>query len=303
MSIENGPKGLGIWTAFNKVALERFGGPRRSWGVIAARMRDLGVLWLAPKVGDGGRDGTWTVDAAREAIAECHSVGVRVYPWWYSRPARIDREAELAASLLEDGADGVIVDAEIEWTGHAERASAFGERVRALVGDEAYVAHAPMAGISYHPTWPWEAFGRWVDQVMPQAYWTELLRGRYDETERKILSVWDELAAGGDVRARAYAPIGCTYGTAEVNALVRPPGAFSAEDLRRFLDRYSGHPTVSLYSLEVAHPSALEVLAERLAELRDRPTAPSLDALEGVADGAVEAYQRDRAAEDDDAAK
>ncbi len=270
------PQGLGLWIAFQGPALAKFGG---SWGALAARCRDLGVHWIAPRAGQGGsREGDWSPAAARAAIEACHALGVAVYPWWYSLPGKSAAEVDLAESLLADGADGIIIDAEAEWAGHATAARAFGAALRARVGDAPYVGHAPLAWLAYHGDWPYQAFGEFCDGVHPQMYWTELAHGSYAEMMAKCAPDWDKLIAAGDVRAKGFAPIGCTYGH-ELNVPQKPPGAFKPEDLQAFLDRYGDLPALSLYTIEAASPEAWAVLSARLQTIRDADTLRNLAGL------------------------
>lgn len=277
----NPPSGLGLWIAFPGDVLRKYGAVGHSWAAVGEWLRDLGVTWVAIRGGGGGgmRDEShWNVVAAREAIADLHACGVQVFVWWYSVPSASAREVELAAAFLDDGADGLIVDAEAEWAGHATQAKAFGEAMRARLPD-AYIAHAPFAWYSLHGDWPYTAFAEWCDAVHPQAYWTELAHGSYEDMAAHALADWDRMSAAGDVRAKGYAPIGCTYGHESPYA-AKAPGAFSAEDLRKFLDRYAALEVVSLYSIEAGSPACWDVLRERAAALRGAETVPELPATE-----------------------
>jgi len=255
------PRGLGLWIAFPSNALAQHGG---TWDELGACMRELGISWLAIRGGgSGARDAAhWSAPIARAAIASLHDAGIAVYVWWYSVPSAASREVALAGAFLEDGVDGLIVDAEAEWSGQGAAATAFGAALRAELGADVYLAHAPFAWLSLHQDWPYAEFAAFTDGVHPQCYWTELRHGSYAEMAASALTDWDRLVAVGDARARGYAPIGCTYGRESAYARTAP-GLFVAADLELFLARYQGLDALSLYSLEAASPDCLAVLRAR----------------------------------------
>lgn len=280
--------GLGMWIAFwprdtngKPVAVE----------VLAAQLLALGVTWVAMRVGD--TKFTDYTPAAFEAMCKVlRSFGLASLPWYYSRPTFYLREVGLVKELLEMGADGVIIDAEIEWSERGDpmarpKAKDYGERLRAAVGD-AYIAHAPLAWLAYHRNWPFEEFGTFVDQVMPQSYWSELKHGQYSaDFVSNCLEAWEAREAAGDIVAKGFAPIGVTYGRREMMAKgmpakTAPPGDFDPKDLERFFERYEDpskapggvRRTLSLYSFESAAPSAFDVMSARLARLRESETSP-----------------------------
>lgn len=285
--------GLGMWSAYR---------PKVEHAELAAALLELGVTWYAPRVGDTAKMFDFQPAEFSEFCAAFKEAGIIVVPWYYSRPTFYQREVDLAATLLELGADGVMIDAEIEWSdGHAKKAWApakhgpyigtarmaedYGVRMRAAVG-EAYIAHCPLAWLAYHGGFPYREFGTFCDQVHPQSYWSELKHGKYDaDFKANCLDVWETLAKDGDVRAKNFAPIGVTYGRTEQiqkgqPAKSAPPGTFKLADLRDFLERYERHEEAlggtkrphSLYSWEARAKGVEQELTARLERMRAAPT-------------------------------
>lgn len=281
--------GLGMWSAFRPKDDK---GELRTAQELAAEMREIGVTWWAPRVGDHAKLSDFTEASFAQTCEVFGAAGILVLPWYYSRPQFYKNEPPLAKRLLALGAAGIIIDAEAEWKQkfYADTFNAardYGVRMRDAVGD-AYVAHAPLAWLAYHGDFPFREFGTFCDQVHPQSYWTELKYGKYDaEFKVNCLETWERAQAAGDVRAKNFAPIGVTYGRRELisrgmPAKTAPPGMFDRAHLRDFLERYEKHEeslggvrrTVSLYTYEVAAPGAFEEVAARLERIRGAVTRP-----------------------------
>lgn len=282
--------GLGVWVAFESMLPDK----GRDLGAVCSELAELGVRWVAPRVGDYGK---LALSEARigEWVAACAAHGLGLLPWYYSRPQFFEREVGLAVKLLQLGATGVIVDAEVEWANKHGEAERYGRLMRDAVGD-AYIAHAPMPAMHLHRDWPYEQFGQWIDQVHPQTYWTEVANGTYEWTATNCFGPLDALNAAGDLRANGYAPIGVTYGRQELARLGGPncPGDFKVADLDAFLTRYDGAATLSLYSWELAGPEARDALRRRLARRADAPTIREGGPVHGthIVDVSIEEYRR-----------
>lgn len=279
--------GLGMWQAFRNKKIPD--------ADLADKLLSLGVTWFAPRVGDYGKLTDFT---PKDFTALCKTFvdkGLVILPWYYSRPTFYDREVGVAKSLIDMGASGVIIDAEIEWEdafaskrwvgqyrGVAYYARQYGAKLRAALGD-AYIGHAPLAWLAYHGTFPYAEFGTFCDQVHPQSYWTELKVGAWSEDfRRNCLTIWETMQASGDVRAKNFAPIGVTYGRDEMIKLgmrpsSAPPGNLHADHLREFLIRYEEFDSAlggqkrphSLYSWEARSPMVEAELESRLTRMRE----------------------------------
>src|SRR5207248_815938 len=83
---------------------------------VAGALPELGVKWVAPRGGAGGfRDASWSRWTARDSVKRYHDAGLRVYPWIFSRPWAWQNEVLLFQQFIDEGADGVIIDAEALW--------------------------------------------------------------------------------------------------------------------------------------------------------------------------------------------
>ncbi|MBI2388626.1 MAG: hypothetical protein HYV09_03330 [Deltaproteobacteria bacterium] len=246
------PQGLGFWVAFAGAV----GGHER----IVTRLGELGAKWIAPRAGEGAsRDRNWQPKAAKEHVRRYHDAGLRVFPWLYSRPWTYRAEVALLKQLVDEGADGVIIDAETPWD-RGQRATAlrYMEALDKALPD-VFVADAPWAYPHFHPGFPFAEFATRVNARMPQAYWSEIdNRGARYHLPR-IDDDWAKFHAANPKSVRPVWPIGVTYGHEHPS---RPPGAFKPDDLELFLDRYGDRPA-SLYSFEAAREPALSVLRSR----------------------------------------
>lgn len=255
----NKPTGLGMWIAFGHLAEKRFGDDSQ----IANLLTECGIKWVAPRVGDEGwNDVHYTPERFDSFTRTMHGADISVYPWAYVRPTADFTKYVNIVVAARGRADGFIVNAEVEFKGFHDKAGQLSRQIKNNVGDF-YVGHAPLAWMPYHRTFPYLEFGQWLDGVMPQTYWTELVRGSYAEMVSGCLPEWEQLAKLNSHLAKNYAPVGCTYGTSEINAKKKPPGKFKVGDLELFLDRYKDLECVSLYTLEVAHQDAIELLKQR----------------------------------------
>lgn len=272
MGQKNTPVGLGIWIAF-----------QNSIGTVEKSIELLklvGAKWVAPRAGEGPwRDSYWKPDMAREAIKKYHDAGIKVYPWIYSYPNSYTAEVPIFKALMEEGADGVFIDAEIEWQGHGQNkpaAESFMQKLRSELGDDCFIGHAPFPYVQWHLDFPYEEFGKYCDAVCDQLYWTEIS----NDTVKHHIAVtdkqWSDVLAKNPNFAKVRCPIGVTYGHELKNVKVPPPGEFRISDLEDFLDWCESKklPFYSLYSLDSARPDAIETLRLR-ANPPDVPAAPT----------------------------
>jgi hypothetical protein len=168
-------KGLYIYKA---VHIDPAGSPE----VVASVCADLGLDWVALKIGDGSNPGYASFPCRMEAAVQAFkTLGIQVWGWHYvtggngydSQGPRQDGDfAYFWCNRL--GLDGYIIDAEGEYkTGFdpAWRATTFTEALKPLR------ATMPIALSSYrfpslHQEFPWEAMLSGVDVHMPQLYWS-----------------------------------------------------------------------------------------------------------------------------------
>lgn len=257
------PEGLGFWTAYASMMLAKYG----TWRDIARATKAVGGSWVAYRTTDPAFNGL----ALEAAISAFHAEGIAFYGWHYSYPTleRVSTQVAHMVRCQNAGADGHLVNAEIEFTTKRGEATRLGDAIRKAL-PEWYVAHAPLGWIDFHPTWPYEEFDAWTDDVHPQMYWSELRFGDYSKAFRAQIERWRaglrhgtphdiqgvELATGQRV-----CPIGVTYGKGDLVGTKQPPGVLKLEDVKSFLEvDVAVMPCFSLYSLEVATPAVLEYL-------------------------------------------
>lgn len=271
MAVKTGPKGLGGWVAFESML-----GNEAKAADLAV---EVGCSWVAPRAGDGTlNDGGFKL----ADIAVYKSKGLQVFPWLYSRPSTWRSEIDAFRRIMDAGADGVIIDAEIQWEGHALDAGWYAEGLRKALPD-AWIADAPWPWILYHPTFPEREFSDLVDARLIQAYWCEINRSGAKAVTLEAERQWAaRFATPGRTPAQRdpVYPVACTYGRAELQANGAPPcpGDMTAADLSWFLDHYPEGTPVSLYSLEMLlanTPVAREVRGMLRERVQRKPTLPS----------------------------
>jgi len=145
--------------------------------------QSLGMQWITVKCGDGG---SVYSQFNSQLITLAHAAGLKIFGWAYaygnnsgadgngrSDAANIAGEIYVATNALGLGADGFIIDAEIEYETNATRyadATLYAHSIKSAYPTR-FLAHAPFPYISYHPGFPYVQFGTNCDAVMPQDYW------------------------------------------------------------------------------------------------------------------------------------
>lgn len=268
----NSCEGFGIWVAFQ----DTIGSVDKA----VQRCKDIGAKWVAPRAGAGrGLDNRWSPAEAKSTIQKYHDAGIRVYPWVYSWPSAADAEVLLFKSFKDQGADGVFIDAEIEWQEngtHHQQAEDFMKKLRAALGDDFFIGHAPFPYLLYHVQFPYVEFGRYCDQVHPQTYWSEISDAGSEHHTLAAQAQWDQYAvAHPEVLglAKQVCHIGVTYGK-EIGGPT--PGTFRPSDLKWFMDWCKSRNLVSwsVYSLDAMNPLAYKTL-KAINDGTDIPADPA----------------------------
>lgn len=256
------PSGLGLWVAYGS----RIGDA----AAIVARAQELGAGWLALRVD------CWSKELGRLL----REAAIGAYVWRYDgTPSNPDDDVAAFTRVLGEGADGVILDGEVEWDRdlHADAdAHRFGELFRKRHSN-AFLADAPWPWIAKHPTYPAAALAEYVDARLTQSYWSEIgvsMKRCCDEEE----SEWSLWEAKHPTLVRPRWPIGVTYPKVST---------CSPSDVIGFLDRYADMP-VSLYSMEAATPAVAAELRRRATERRSTEPAPPQGVESGTQTGNVQ---------------
>lgn len=262
------PRGLGIWIAF-----EEMNTPGTAVHNTIKRAKEIGAKWVAVRGGGNRKDGRLVRDIGLPvgAIREYKDAGFDVYVWVFSYPDEQLRRDEIALykDFVAEGADGLIVNAEVAWK--VKDCDALAARhvrdIRAAVGD-VWVAHAPFALPMSHRDFPYVGF-HGLDAVLAQLYWTEFsdsgLKPWLDRYHKEWEQYWK---AHPELVPQPVHPIGVTYGKElgkKWGLKQAPPGVFKASDLELFLDHFSGDRAPSLYTLEAMNDEARAVLVARAA--------------------------------------
>lgn len=290
MGMTNAPTQFGIWIAF-----------QNSIGSIdesIKRLKAAGASWVAPRAGEGGwRDKEWSPEKAKAAIAKYHAAGIKVYPWVYSRPSSYLAEVKVFKALVDEGADGVFIDAEIEWQGaggsHKPAAALFMQALRKELGEECFIAHAPFPYVQWHLDFPYVEFGTYCDAVADQLYWTEIndagARSHIDKTSAQ----WAQFLKAHPEGAKLRCPIGCTYGNELKGVLKGPPGKFRALDLEVFVKwcQEQCFPFYSVYSLDAACSEATVKMQELAGSSNPACFPPSMPASDDVESPAINNWE------------
>src|SRR3954454_11286312 len=84
--------------------------------------------------------------------------GLRVCAWQYVYGRQPTTEAKLGARAIRNGADCLVIDAEIEYEGKYAQASTYITKLRAYAGDDYPIGLAGWPYVDYHPGYPFSVF-------------------------------------------------------------------------------------------------------------------------------------------------
>ncbi len=126
-----------------------------------------GMKWIVVKAGHGA---VWWPQFNADLITRAHAAGLQVFGYGRCFGDDVTGEINIGKQVLALGADGFIINAEIEYENKFTQATAMMNGLRATY-PTAFIAHAPFAYIDYHTAFPYVQFGSQCDAVMPQCYW------------------------------------------------------------------------------------------------------------------------------------
>jgi hypothetical protein len=180
-----------------------------------------GLKWITVKCGDRGN--VWT-QFNTDLINRAHAAGLLIFGWAYVYGgADTDAEINVALNALNLGADGFIIDAEIEYEAVGQKANAtkYAGAIKAAFPNR-FLAHAPFPIISSHPAYPYVEFGTLCDAVMPQAYWADIGGTAYAATMVTRMNTewnnWQNSLIGTRRNAiKPIVPIGQAYNSVKGN--------------------------------------------------------------------------------------
>lgn len=181
---------------------------------IIAKCKECNITWLAIKAGDQGNSWMPTLKKkpqfSADIVKRFHDAGIKVYGWSYDVPAAyktkdgqiikrngvLEAQANIVKKVQECGADGFIIDAEVEWdraldpdAQATEYMQLIGQKVKSLT--DFAIGDAPWPIVQYHPTFPFTAFGLYVDFRCPQVYWTAQKLDKNHEVAGPVDDSWE----------------------------------------------------------------------------------------------------------------
>jgi hypothetical protein len=123
-------------------------------------------------------DGTtfWSQQFTSQLVSTLHAGGLRVCAWQYVYGNHPVTEAYMGAEAVKDGADCLLIDAEVEYQGKYVAAQTYIQRLRKLIGARFPLALAGFPYIDFHPGFPHSVFlGPGGAQYnAPQMYWKDI---------------------------------------------------------------------------------------------------------------------------------
>jgi hypothetical protein len=169
----------GDWIYVLSTATNKLGGNVASVTNLASLMsyeKSQGMYFMVVKSGEGSTNfPTAGQQLTTSVVNAAHTAGLKIFGYTRSYGVNIAGEIAVATNIMNIGADGYIVDAEIEWEGLANNATKATNLLQGIknVFPNRFLGHAPMMYISLHTAFPYKQFGLFCDAVMPQAYWHE----------------------------------------------------------------------------------------------------------------------------------
>ena len=148
-------------------------------------MKNQGLQYVILKAAQA--DAVFTVGGnpqfTPEVVAAGHAAGLKVFGYIYTEGGNVPGEVLMADYIFQQGADGLIYDAEGEWEA-TTAGSQVGNNGPALAIQLCSTVRSnwpnKFMGLStwpyraVHSTLPYKEFAYYCDVIMPQAYWIEL---------------------------------------------------------------------------------------------------------------------------------
>ena len=248
-------EGDGMWIWY---ASKSSGG---SPSAIASRAQASGIETVFLKSSDGPN--YWS-QFNLAYVSSLKARGLRVCAWQYVYGRQPTTEARMGRKAIQNGADCLVIDAEIEYEGKYAQADTYIHKLRAYAGDEYPIGLAGWPYVDYHPAYPFSVFlgpgGAQFD--VPQMYWKAI--GVSVDRIFEHTYLWNSLYG------RTIAPLGQTYD--------RP----KSPELDRFRELAAayGAPGVSWWSWQSTSSGAWSALGRELMPITGAqsalPQAPSL---------------------------
>ena len=215
---------------------------------IAARAEASGIETVFIKSSDGPNY-WWQFNA--KYVNALKARGLRVCAWQYVYGRRPTTEARLARTAIQQGADCVVIDAEIEYEGKYAQASTYITKLRRYAGDDYPIGLAGWPYVDYHPGYPFSVFfGPGGAQFnVPQMYWHAI--------GVSVDTVFEHTYLYNQLYGRPIAPLGQTYDIRRSAELMR---------FRELASAY-GAPGLSWWSWQSSSTGAWNTLAREITPI------------------------------------
>ncbi len=210
---------------------------------IIATARRYGVGTLMIKSSDGTT--FWSQQFTPQLVAQLHAGGLKVCAWQYVYGNHPITEAYMGADAVHDGADCLLIDAEVEYQGKYVAAQSYMQRLRKLIGANFPLALAGFPYIDFHPSFPYSVFlGPGGAQYnVPQMYWKDI--------GVTVDAVFAHTYAFNSIYGRPIFPLGQVWESPLPRQIVR----------FRELSRIYGASGVSWWDWQEASPSGWTALS------------------------------------------
>lgn len=135
----------------------------------------MGMQWIAVKCGDGTN--IWS-QFTSTLVNQAHAANLKIFGFAYAygfNSNQVVGETSVATHALSLGADGLIIDAELEYETNKNNnalAAQYCQGIRAAYPNT-FLAHSPYPYITSHAAFPYIVFGTYCDAVMPQCFWMD----------------------------------------------------------------------------------------------------------------------------------
>ena len=138
---------------------------------IAAQAQAAGIKTLYVKSSDGASN-YWS-QFSPALVAQVHALGLNICAWQYVYGNNPAGEAALGIRAVQNGADCLVIDAEVEYDGKYAAAQTYMQDLRAGLGPSYPIGLASFPYVDYHESVPYSVFlgpgGAQYD--VPQIYW------------------------------------------------------------------------------------------------------------------------------------
>jgi hypothetical protein len=139
--------------------------------IAQAKLDGIGTLII--KNGDGTTP--WS-QFNKTLVNEIHAAGLRVCGWQYVYGTHPLLEAEVGADAKKDGANCLVIDAEVQYQGRYVAAQTYIKDLRQRVGKTFSIALAGFPYVQYHTNFPYSVFlgSNGAQYNAPQMYWIDI---------------------------------------------------------------------------------------------------------------------------------